>query len=285
MAPYLTTSDFAATAQYFTLLRCTHCGLLATWPQPDEKNISAYYQFSHYTSHTGIMPSRLMQNLYLMARKIAAKRKRKIIEKHAFGKNLLDVGCGTGHFLREMKNAGWRVAGVEPAEVARKQAEQSLEQTIYTRLQELPKQPFQVITMWHVLEHIHHPDQTLRTCRELLVGDGLLVVAVPNYQSYDAQHYNHYWAGYDVPRHLWHFTSRAMELLLAQNGFTLYQILPMPLDAWYVSLLSETYMNPQQPSWVRYLKAFTTGFKSNLAARKTGQYSSLLYLARKHAKS
>jgi predicted SAM-dependent methyltransferase len=139
--------------------------------------------------------------------------------------------------------------------------------------------------MWHVLEHIHHPDQTLRTCRELLVGDGLLVVAVPNYLSYDAQHYNRHWAGYDVPRHLWHFTSRAMELLLAQNGFTLYQILPMPLDAWYVSLLSETYMNPQQPSWVRYFKAFTTGFKSNLAARKTGQYSSLLYLARKHAKS
>ncbi|GIV37032.1 MAG: methyltransferase [Cyclobacteriaceae bacterium] len=277
---YLATQDFGVTREPFNLYRCTQCGLLATIPQPDEDQIGRYYASSNYISHTGKHDNRMLKLLYLAVRRIALTGKRKLIEKKYPKGSLLDLGCGTGAFLHEMKRSGWEVTGVEPANIARRQAENILNQRLFTRLDELPQKSYRVITLWHVLEHLHRPDTTLKRCRELLEPGGLLVIAVPNPDSFDALHYRQHWAGFDVPRHLWHFTRQAMKTLLNQQGFTLHQILPMPWDAYYVSLLSEACRKNQNLP-ARFLKGFFTALKSNLHARKTGAYSSLLYLAMK----
>ncbi len=275
---YLATQDFGVTREPFNLYRCTQCGLLATYPQPDEDQIGRYYASPNYISHTGKHDNGILKLLYLSVRRIALTGKRKLIEKKYYKGSLLDIGCGTGTFLHEMKRSGWSVTGVEPADVARQQAESRLSQKVFTSIDELPQKSYRVITLWHVLEHLHQPDATIKSCRNLLEPGGLLVIAVPNPASFDALHYRQHWAGFDVPRHLWHFTRQSMEKLLIQQGFTLLQVLPMPWDAYYVSLLSEAYRKKQN-FLARFWNGFFTALKSNLLARKTGAYSSLLYLA------
>ncbi|MCS6973035.1 MAG: class I SAM-dependent methyltransferase [Cyclobacteriaceae bacterium] len=280
---YLSTRDFALTNQEFQLKICETCGTLATTPQPDEVSINRYYQFDHYISHTNQSKNKLISAIYKTVRTYALKQKRKVIEKRCSStpKSILDIGCGTGLFLNEMKNAGWQIAGIEPALIARKQAEKLLNSTIYSAVDELAKKTFSVITFWHVLEHLHQPDKTLTYCYQLLRPGGLLVVALPNYLSYDAAHYKSLWAAYDVPRHLWHFNRGGMQILLSRLGYSLKEVRPMTFDSFYVSLLSEQYRDGQPCSTKKYARALITGLKSNLKAARNGQYSSLLYIAEK----
>lgn len=263
-------------------MRCTHCGILITSPQPDGNTIYRYYQSKEYISHSDESSSFLLSFFYKVARKLAIKGKRRLVEKNSSGKTLLDIGCGTGHFLNEMKKAGWQVHGVEPAQIARQKAVIRLEQPIFESLKEMPDIQLSAITLWHVLEHLHHPDETLKLCYNLLQNNGLLLIAVPNYQSYDADYYKNYWAGYDVPRHLWHFNQKSMRMLIEGKGFCIKKVLPMKLDSYYVSLLSEHYKRPKKNAFAKYWCAFRTGTTSNIMAGKTGQYSSLIYLAIKN---
>lgn len=279
---YLDTEDFSITRQKFSLQECQHCRTLATSPQPDQSIMHHYYQSEKYISHTNKSDSRLLSLIYRIARKASTKGKRKLIEKYSSGKTILDLGCGTGHFLTEMKKAGWQVYGVEPADIARQQAETQLKQPLFKSLQEANGLMLSAVSMWHVLEHIHHPDKVLKQCYQLLQKKGLLVVAVPNYRSFDAGRYKNYWAGYDVPRHLWHFNKESMYMLMHRQGFCIKKILPMKLDSYYVSLLSEHYKHPTNSAAIKYWHAFIAGLKSNLKARKTGQYSSLIYIATKN---
>ena len=177
-----------------------------------------------------------------------------------------------------MKNRGWQITGVEPSETGRKKAEEITGQTIYTDSTELIKQKVNAITLWHVLEHIPDFHSTLMDLHGLLQKDGALIIAVPNYLSADATYYKEHWAGFDVPRHLWHFSKQSMKQILEQAGFKLDVVVPMKLDAYYVSLLSEK--NKKASLVKQFISACVQGVTSNLKAAKRNNHSSLIYIAR-----
>ncbi len=188
----------------------------------------------------------------------------------------MDIGAGTGDFLAEAKKRGWEVFGIEPDEEARKLA---LEKGI--KLSEhsgnFKSEKFDVITMWHVLEHVYDLKNQIIELEHLLKKNGLLIIAVPNFQSYDAHYYKEFWAAYDVPRHLWHFSQSSFKHLFSGTGFKQTDTRPLIFDAYYVSLLSEKYRTGK----TNFVKAFRIGFKSNFKARSTSEYSSLAYFFRK----
>lgn len=252
---------------------------MLTSPQPSEESIGKYYLSDKYISHTG-GGKNLFDIIYLYARRVALKWKRRIVEKSSIEKTILDFGCGTGEFLEEMKTHGWATAGVEPSSIASASAKKKSAR-IYQSLAEIHQQAFDAITLWHVLEHVHDLNGTLKKLRELLKKNGTIFIAVPNYESADAQSYQSHWAAYDVPRHLWHFSKNNMKQLLESNGFRLVEILPMKMDSFYVSLLSETYRYPKHSNFVNLIKAFFMGLSSNRKAKKQTNFSSLIYIAKK----
>ena len=273
---YITVKDHSVSGEEFQLLHNTELDLLETFPQPKGEKLSDYYKSEDYISHTDTKRN-LLEYVYHAVRQIALKRKLKLI--NAFNledKNLLDIGCGTGDFLETALKANWIVTGIEPDDNAREIANSKINNAVFKteHLKKLKPNSFDVITLWHVLEHL--PDLEMHTAlfKSLLKPNGTLVIAVPNFKSYDAQHYKSFWAAYDVPRHLWHFSKMAIEKLFEKENIKLVKTLPMVFDAYYVSLLSEKYksgfMNP--------FKAFWIGFKSNRKAKRSKAYSSLIYV-------
>lgn len=219
-----------------------------------------------------------MDRLYRMARNFTLRWKLQLISRYSHEKTILDYGCGTGNFLSFIKTNGWKTTGVEPAEDARNKAiENGI--TANANLSEID-QCFSIITLWHVLEHVHTLTTTLTELKKRLTASGTIFIAVPNHKSADAWYYKEHWAAYDVPRHLWHFNQETMKRLLTNSGLKIEQVIPMKLDAYYVSLLSESYKNNNITSISRYLNAACQGWKSNRAASKTGEYSSLIYVAK-----
>lgn len=278
---FITCQDYTTSKEFFTIQQCKECQLLLTNPRPTPDNIAHYYQSPDYISH-GTNSTRLFDRLYTQARSVSLKRKLKLIKKYKEEGNVLDYGCGTGEFLKFMKRNQWNVYGVEPSDIARTKASKLLpkESSIVDRLESLPQTKFDVITLWHVLEHVHQPAQLLAKLKSMLTKDGYIFVAVPNYESYDAQFYRQYWAGYDVPRHLWHFHKDAIRWLFSGQGYELVTTEPMKLDAFYVSLLSEKYMNPGKYHVLSPLRSFIRGLQSNAKAKRSMNYSSLIYIAR-----
>ena len=195
--------------------------------------------------------------------------------------NLLDYGCGTGMFLNQANAKGWNSFGTEPDEGAR-DLSNSNKKLAFGNKQELnafdPLITFNAITLWHVLEHVTDLQETLEFFKQKLNPNGVLIIAVPNYNSYDAKHYKANWAAYDLPRHLYHFEAKTISKLLAKYGFALNETYPMKFDSFYVSMLSEKYLSGR----INYLKAFLVGLRSNLKAKKATDYSSVIYVF-KHA--
>jgi 2-polyprenyl-3-methyl-5-hydroxy-6-metoxy-1,4-benzoquinol methylase len=210
------------------------------------------------------------------------KWKFELLNKYQKSGNLLDFGCGTGEFLAHCQRRKWNITGVEPSENARVKASQNIGKPVASNLNEVDNERFDAITLWHVLEHLHELESDLRKIVALLKKDGTIFIAVPNHQSPDAKYYKKFWAGYDVPRHLWHFSKDTMNRLFEKVGLQMIEIKPMKLDAFYVSLLSEAYQNPQASKLSNGLNAFLQGVKSNTAAKVNNNYSSLVYIA-KHA--
>jgi 2-polyprenyl-3-methyl-5-hydroxy-6-metoxy-1,4-benzoquinol methylase len=276
----LEVKDFSVTGQLFSLLQCQECELRFTQDVPDASAIAPYYQFEQYISHTNTNKG-LVNKLYQGVRKFTLRQKRKLIEK-ASGCNaglLLDVGCGTGAFAASMQQAGWTVTALEPDAGARKIAmEQFGVQAVDSaQLYQLPEAHYDVITLWHVLEHMHQLQQVIVQLRKLLKPSGQLIIAVPNYTSFDAVTFGEYWAAYDVPRHLYHFSPRSMRALLSAHQLVLTETFPMWFDSFYVSLLSTAYRSGRTD----YAKAFLTGLASNLRAlADTEKCSSIIYCCR-----
>jgi predicted SAM-dependent methyltransferase len=236
---FLTCTDYTVSKNKFTLVQCSTCTMTATSPRPKDEELGQYYESTDYISHTG-KASSLVNKIYLIARSFTLKGKRKLAQKLAPQKgNLLDIGCGTGDFLESCLQDNWQCTGVEPGVQPRELAKAKGIKA-FERLDQV-KEQYQLITMWHVLEHVPDLNQTLSSIYNLLDQNGTLLIAVPNHLSYDAVYYKEHWAGYDVPRHLWHFNQQTMERILQNNNFELKQILPMKLASDYVSLLSEAY--------------------------------------------
>jgi predicted SAM-dependent methyltransferase len=189
---------------------------------------------------------------------------------------ILDIGAGTGDFLVEAKKSGWKVSGIEPDEKARLKAEEK-----GIKLSSSPENfkanKFDVITLWHVLEHVHDINSQIIEFEHLLKKNGLLVIAVPNFKSYDAQYYKEFWAAFDVPRHLWHFSQNSFKHIMGGTSFKQSDSKPLIFDAFYVSLLSEKYKAKKS----NFIKAILIGLKSNFKARTSTEYSSIAYFFRK----
>ncbi|HCW07423.1 MAG TPA: methyltransferase [Cytophagales bacterium] len=278
---FLKCKDHTSTQETFTIKTCTTCGFRFTDPQPSEAEIPKYYRSENYISHTGSKRN-LFEIIYHISRRYSLIKKRNLISKNSSGRALLDYGCGTGEFLAEMKKKGWNISGIEPSDIAHTKAELKTEEKIHRTIFEIDKEkPFDVITLWHVLEHVHNPNEILTALGSYLNKTGTIIIAVPNCESYDAIHYNSFWAAYDVPRHLWHFSKENLKTILVKNGFKLTKILPMKLDSYYVSLLSESYKNKEGLKILNPIRAFVKGFISNLKGRKNMNYSSLIYIAKK----
>lgn len=268
--------DTTVSHETFAIQKCVNCRLGITSPRPDDSELDKYYHSEEYISHSGRSEG-ITGKLYVFVRKFTLKWKHALVEKHVNAGTILDFGCGTGEFLQFMKKNNWNILGIEPSSAGRQKAVDNTGERIFTALDELSNQKIDVISLWHVLEHIPDVNEALRSFHKILDKQGALFIAVPNYTAADALYYKEFWAGYDVPRHLWHFTFGNMKMLLTQNGFALKSIEPMKLDAYYVSLLSEK--NRKRNPVARLLNAFLQGAKSNLKARKTTNYSSVIYIA------
>lgn len=272
---YLSVKDYLVSGESFKLIYDKNLDLLKTEPQPNEENLYKYYESEDYISHTDEKRG-MLSFLYQTVKKWSLNNKTKLIFEQNNGLGtLLDIGAGTGDFLNQAKIRGWNVYGVEPNAKAIKLA---LEKGIILEL-DLDKfagKKFDVITLWHVLEHIPNLEETIVKLSNLVKPDGTLIVAVPNFKSFDAKHYQEFWAAYDAPRHIWHFSKKSIEKLFSKE-FTLQNIKPMIFDSFYVSLLSEKYKTGSKFS----LKAFWVGLRSNLSAIKSKEYSSHIYCFKK----
>ena len=276
-SPYKICKDFTVSGETFAIVNCEQCGFKFTNPRPVENHLMRYYESPQYISHKN-KSNNIVNFIYKNVRKITVRQKAKLLEKTAKKGKLMDYGCGTGEFMKVCKHYGWHISGVEPAPLAREQAIALTGAEISGSIFEANyKDCYDAITMWHVLEHIPQLNKTFVKIKQMLKPDGKIIIAVPNYNSPDAQMYDRFWAGYDLPRHLYHFNKESLSAFLSKHGFIVETIIPQKLDAYYVSLLSEKYKSKRS----NMLKAFVNGYRSNQRAGKEQQnYSSLIYIAK-----
>ncbi len=247
-----------------------------TYPQPID-HLSRYYESENYISHTDGNRS-LFEKVYQQAKKINLGNKYTLLRKITTGKKILDYGCGVGDFLAFLQTKDYQVTGFEPDEKARQIAKQKIgdHHIMHSSLKD-STETYDIITLWHVLEHIPNLNEILIQLRNHLKDDGTLILALPNHASHDAKIYGKHWAAYDVPRHLWHFNYNSLQAVLKQFGMKIESSYPMKLDAYYVSLLSEKYRGNQ----LKWISAFLKASWSNLKAKQSNQYSSMIYIVQK----
>lgn len=275
-------TDHLVSGEKFEIAACSECGLRITLDVPDSKQIGRYYESDDYISHSNTQKG-FINRLYHLSRSIMLKKKAAHVTRHSGMKRgkLLDVGAGTGFFAAEMKGKLWHVSAVELNEAAREFAEQKFGIKAYTELKDVPESEnnsFNAITLWHVFEHIEDLDFTMQKTHKLLCHDGVLVLALPNFQSYDAQKYGKNWAAYDVPRHLWHFSQKQVELLAKKYNFKVSGVAKMPLDAFYISMLSEKNMGTK----LHFLRGAFIGLKAHIHSLfSKNRSSSQIYFLKK----
>lgn len=274
----ITCKDHTTTHEVFHVKHCEACTFGITSPRPLPEDSARYYQSNTYVSHSA-KPTGLINTIYLIIRAFTLKWKYRLVKPYLTENTILDYGCGTGSFLEYASKRASRVQGVEPSPEARQQIPNAI--PVVSSINQLPSNTYCVITLWHVLEHVYTLRQTLQDLKQRLSPGGALFIAVPNHTSRDASHYQEYWAAYDVPRHLWHFNKESMATLLHQEGLKITAIIPMKLDAYYVSLLSERYKNAGTLGISGLVRALLVAFKSNHAARKDGNYSSLIFVVQR----
>jgi 2-polyprenyl-3-methyl-5-hydroxy-6-metoxy-1,4-benzoquinol methylase len=280
---YLNVEDYTVSHREFTIQQCNSCYFLFTNPRPSEDEIGAYYQSQDYISHHDEAKD-VMSKIYTSVRDYTIGQKVKMINEQSLTKGtLLDIGCGTGNFLGAIKDNGWKVFGTEPDSGAREVASKRVGASIFQDIQTdaLQAQKFDVITLWHVLEHIHQLNETLEWLTKHLNENGTIIIAVPNPQSFDASKYGRFWAAYDVPRHLYHFTKGSMKQLLEKHQMYIQKILPMWFDSFYVGMLSTKYKAKK----INLIDSIRTGVVSNWKGKsdssETLNTSSLIYVINK----
>ena len=276
--PFLKVKDYSVSQETFELLYDEDLDMLITYPQPSLDKLPSYYESVDYISHTDGNKS-LFEKMYQFVKSIALKKKLKLINSQSAKGRILDIGAGVGDFLSVCKNDGWQTIGIEPSDKAKNIAK-SKGVSFVENLSELENHSFDIITMWHVLEHVPNLEEQITELKRLIKPNGTIIIAVPNFKSFDAKHYGQFWAAFDVPIHLWHFSKTAIQKLFAKEKLELIKVLPMKFDSFYVSLLSEKYKTGK----MNFIKAFFIGLKSNLKATRNSEYSSHIYVI-KNAKN
>jgi SAM-dependent methyltransferase len=281
IGPHIQVKDHFLSKESFRLMLCSDCKFIFTQDHPGENDISRYYESDEYISHNNSAKGYL-SILYRLSREIMLKKKRQIVLKFT-GLNrgtLLDIGSGTGHFISVMKKKGWVVKGIEINDRAREFSisETGLDVITPTGISSLSAGSFDCITLWHVLEHFQDPFGYASEIRRLLKPGGTCIIALPDCSSFDALHYREFWAAYDVPRHLWHFTPATFGLFAEMTGFELKSIRNLPLDVFYISILSEKYKGTRLYFIIGMIKALTFAFLSAFNKMKS---SSIIYFLRK----
>ena len=270
---FLTVKDYSVSQESFDLYHDEIFDMLITYPQPSLATLGKYYESADYISHTDSKRS-LFEKAYHFVKSIALKNKLNLINSEQPNKGLiLDIGAGTGDFLSVAKNDGWKTVGVEPSEKAKAIAINK-GVSFVENTTELESQTFDVISMWHVLEHVPNLEEQITELKRLLKPSGTLIVAVPNFKSFDANYYGKFWAAFDVPIHFWHFSKTSIQKLFEKENMKLEKVLPMKFDSFYVSLLSEKYKTGK----MNYFKAFFVGLQSNWKAKTNFEFSSHIYI-------
>jgi 2-polyprenyl-3-methyl-5-hydroxy-6-metoxy-1,4-benzoquinol methylase len=278
---YLKCTDHLVSKEEFDLFKCSACGFVFTREYPDEQSIGKYYESDDYISHDDNAKG-FINWLYLQARNLMLRRKRRIIEKATGLRkgNILDIGCGTGYFAGTMKRSGWDVTGIEPNRKARDYGLKRFGINVLSpeQISILPGQSFDCITMWHVLEHFQDPFRYASDIMRLLKLGGVCLSALPNCSSSDAKFYGKSWAAYDVPRHLWHFTPETYRVFAEKAGFQITEIKPLPLDVFYISIISEKSKGTRFHFSRGMIKGIQFAFRSLFDKSKS---SSLIYFMHK----
>ena len=278
---HLELKDYFLTQETFKIVECENCHLLYTTPRPTPEEIGRYYKSENYYSHQenkkGFIP-----RLYETIKKVNIKHKYKIASEGILvdeNKQLLEIGCGVGDFLQYAENQGWKCFGAEPSEDAVKilHTKSKAEVIKPEQIENYPDESFDLICMWHVLEHVDNLKWQIDQLSRLVKPNGKIVIALPNYQSYDAKYYQDKWAAYDVPRHLNHFSKEFISNKLIINGLRCISIKKLIWDSYYISYLSEQYKQHKLP----LMRGAWRGLVSNLKATRTGEYSSLVYIFKK----
>jgi SAM-dependent methyltransferase len=281
-AAHLECRDHIVSQRKFQLVKCQHCGFIFTNPRPTPAEIGAYYESKDYLPHTGGDRS-LQGRTYRLVRRWALGRKLALVNALAPKGRLLDIGCGTGEFLNRCRRDGWDVCGVEPSEAARAIASKQGAPVVpaFSRAN-YAAGSLDVITMWHVMEHVHDLNGTVTAIAEILKPSGCLVVAVPNQTSHDAAYYGAFWAAYDVPRHLSHFSPAAIRRLVEPAGMRHERTCPLWFDSVYVSSMAERYRHAETGCANSLIRAGLVGLCSNvLSLFRNETCSSQIYIFRK----
>lgn len=289
--PFLSCKDYTVSHETFQILECENCGFRFTNPRPTQTEIGKYYQSEEYISHSGTKKG-IVNRVYHLVRNYTLAKKLQLILRLAGRQksqtiNILDYGCGTGEFLNTCKKSGFQVTGIEPENKARNFAIEKYSLNILPpeAISSFKNDSFDMVTLWHVLEHIHRLKEFLGELKRILKGGGVAVIAVPNLTSLDAKIYKEFWAAYDLPRHLYHFSPKDIRKLFSEFGFELENVKPMIFDAFYVSMLSEKYKKAEianKKNSGSLISAVLKGAKSNLfASDSENTYSSQIYILRK----
>jgi 2-polyprenyl-3-methyl-5-hydroxy-6-metoxy-1,4-benzoquinol methylase len=270
--------DHFVSKEVFPLNKCSACNFVFTQDYPLETEIGKYYESIDYISHSDTSKG-LLNKIYRLARTLMLRRKREIVKASTGLRNgnLLDIGSGTGHFANTMKNSGWTVKGIEINEKARVFSKTGFGLEIIgpDAISTLVPESFDCITLWHVLEHFHDPLKYMSDIKGLLKPDGLCIIALPNSDSYDASYFKEFWAAYDVPRHLWHFNPGTFKLFTERTGFRLEKLMNLPLDVFYISIMSEKYKGSKLSFFMGVVKAIPFALLSAFQKKKS---SSVIYL-------
>ncbi len=272
----ITCTDFTVSKEQFNIVSCKECNFYITYPCPDEKEISKYYESENYIPHSD-KKTTIFDKIYHLVRNYMVKYKTNLIKKYVPHGTILDFGCGTGYFMEECKKIGFNTIGIEPSKIARETCEKK-KLKVFKDIEEFLRVDIKVdiTSLWHVLEHIHNSKALLLTLHNLLKDGGILVLALPNRNSFDAKYYKSFWAGYDVPRHIYHFTKKDVENI-TKDKYRLLEIYPLYFDSFYVSMLSEKYKRNK----FYLFKGTSVGLISNFKAITNKEFSSLIYVLQK----
>ena len=249
-------------------------GVLKTEPDLDEKTLKKYYDSSQYSSHNNI--GGCIGFLYSLSARIMLRFKFRVLAKHINKESLIvDFGCGTGGFMSSLKKKKYNVVGVDSNKKARdKCLEKKL--TTFKSIKDF-KENIDAITFWHSFEYVSNPNEILNQIINQSKNNLTVVIALPNYRSFDAKHYGAFWAAYDVPRHRFHYSARGIKKLMKSYGFECLKTKPMLLDAFYISIMSEKY----KKSKLSFVKGIMVGLISNLAGLFSSSYSSSVFVFKK----